>query len=253
VGGTAALLVLGAGGGQAFGARSHAIRHQASDSARSNVTAVNLQAMPRGTVSLRQNGGRLEATISTFGLTPGSTHGAEITGGEVLSLSRSSRPGQAAAKLTSIGRVSTLSRHAVFQIEFSTSPGQPIAEAPVGASRHGRSVGLQAVESGGEGSLAGSAHLNYDASAATLTARVDANGFLPDSDHAAHLHSGSCDVQGAVMVMLTDLHAGQNGQIHQTDVVRNLASFTAPSAGWYLNIHEGTSATILNAAGQPTP
>lgn len=282
-GGIAGLAVLGIGQGAAFASQGHGSAHQpdaayTSDRPMSGMptatkrtvsvpsssqysASVALQAMPAGTVTFRHDGTTLEATISAFGLTPGSTHLAQVVFGgnrEPITFSQftASATGQVDTTITSLRPVRRLPERATFQIELSTSPGQPIAltALPHGKGRlESAPMPLQAVEAAGEGNLAGHASVNYDGQTQTLTVRVDASGFAPNTNHAAHVHMGTCTAQGAVIYMLQDLHADGRGQIDQTDVIHNLASFTTPAGGWYLNIHEGSSATILDGAGNPTP
>ena len=111
---------------------------------------------------------------------------------------------------------------------------------------------LAAVEAGpaSRGPLRGHAVLAYNPSRHTLTVTVSASGLTP-GPHAAHIHLGSCMRQGPVEYMLRDLVAGPRG--HVVHAVRTFRHVMAPipAHGWYLNIHQGSSATILSN-GQPT-
>lgn len=79
---------------------------------------------------------------------------------------------------------------------------------------------------------------------------MDASGLTPGM-HAAHIHLGSCQSQGGVLYMLMDFVANSRGQIaSQTRTVTNVAT-GIPASGWYLNLHQGTSQTILSN-GAPT-
>jgi hypothetical protein len=106
-------------------------------------------------------------------------------------------------------------------------------------------VRFTAVESGGVGNLHGQTTLAYNAAMKTLTVTVKASGFMPGSPHAAHIHQGTCLNQGAPIYMLPDLVADANGMINATETITGVASFTAPTSGWYLNIHQGNSNSIL--------
>ncbi|MBO0886911.1 MAG: hypothetical protein J2O38_05895 [Acidimicrobiales bacterium] len=267
-GGIAGLTVLGLGPSAAFASEGHgsAQGHAAYASERtapspSYSASVAMQAMPAGTVTFKHLGSMLEARISAFGLTPGSTHLAQITVGDrrapiTFAQFSAGATGQVDTTVQSLQPVRRLPEGGTFQIEQSSSPGQPIAVTRVPGGK-GRFVSdplpLQAVEASSEGQLAGHANLTYNGRTQTLTVRVDALGFAPNTNHAAHIHMGTCTVQGAPIDMLQDLHADGRGQIDQTDVIHNLASFTTPAGGWYLNIHEGSGATILDGAGNPTP
>lgn len=248
----AAFLALGLGAGTALAAG----RSVPTFNPRNNTASVHLRAMPKGMVMFQRHGTTGQATISATGLTPGSTHVAEITSRVsstpiLFSQFTASATGQVHTTISSVGPVGTLPEDAKFQIDLSTSPGQPIAVAHV-RSFLGRPARLHAVEIGGRGRLTGHATLSYDSQAKTLTVSVRATGFVPNTSHAAHVHTGSCTVQGPVLIMLQDLRANGDGQIDQTQVVPNVNSFTAPAGGWYLNIHEGPGSAILDAHGNPT-
>jgi hypothetical protein len=103
---------------------------------------------------------------------------------------------------------------------------------------------------GDVGQLWGNVDALYDAGSQRLTVVVNAFGLKPGA-HAAHIHIGSCESQGAVKYMLPDLIADANGEIlNQVRTVDGVTS--APGQGLYLNIHEGDSNSIL-ANGSPTP
>jgi hypothetical protein len=111
---------------------------------------------------------------------------------------------------------------------------------PVEVGPHGRSYGTPQ----------GAAVVSYDPNAQTISVTVNASGLTPGA-HAAHIHLGSCQSQGAVQYMLTDFTADGNGQIvNETRVVTNVTT-PLPASGWYLNLHQGNSGDIL-AHGSPT-
>lgn len=219
---------------------------------------VNLQAMPAGTVRLRHDGPVLAAQVSAFGLTPGSSHAVELRrGGAVL------------ARFTTLAASSTGS---VSQTLIAHYPGfvpggssvvilngaaddggidsQVIAASL--AVTAGFATSLRAVDGPlGLAVPAGTATFVADPARQTLTVTVNAAGFTPGA-HAAHIHDGSCAVQGAVQTMLTDLTANGAGRIvNETRVITGWTT-PLPAAGLYLNIHQGTSSQILDANGQPT-
>jgi len=96
----------------------------------------------------------------------------------------------------------------------------------------------------------GSAKLTYDAANKTLSVDVTASGLVAGSDHAEHIHLGSCDSQGAVKYPLNDLVASPTGTAETTTVVQNVDQ-APPASGWYLNVHLGSSSQI-EENGQPT-
>ena len=100
------------------------------------------------------------------------------------------------------------------------------------------------------GTPRGRATISYDAKRQTLTVTVSASGITP-GPHAAHIHLGSCQRQGAVKYMLKDLVASRRGRITRAVRVFTHVTSPIPARGWYLNIHQGNSGDILSN-GQPT-
>ena len=96
----------------------------------------------------------------------------------------------------------------------------------------------------------GSAKLTYDPANKTLGVDVTASGLVAGSDHAVHIHLGSCDSQGAVKYPLNDLVASPAGTAEATTVIQNVDQ-APPASGWYINVHLGSSSQI-EQNGQPT-
>ena len=84
----------------------------------------------------------------------------------------------------------------------------------------------------------GSAKLTYDPAKKALSVAVTASGLVAGSDHAGHIHLGSCDSQGAVKYPLDDLVASPTGAAETTTVVQNVDQ-APPASGWYVNVHHG--------------
>jgi hypothetical protein len=94
------------------------------------------------------------------------------------------------------------------------------------------------------GTPAGKTTLTYDPNGHTLTVQLMASGLTP-GNHATHVHSGGCMAQGAVKYMPPqDFVANQQGVIDQIQVIQNVMTDPLVS-GYYLNIHQGNSASIL--------
>jgi hypothetical protein len=96
----------------------------------------------------------------------------------------------------------------------------------------------------------GSAKLTYDPAKKALSVAVTASGLVAGSDHAVHIHLGSCDSQGAVKYPLDDLVASPTGAAETTTVIQNVDQ-APPATGWYFNVHLGSSSQI-EQNGQPT-
>jgi uncharacterized protein YdbL (DUF1318 family) len=96
----------------------------------------------------------------------------------------------------------------------------------------------------------GSATLTYDPAKKTLSVAATATGLVAASDHAVHIHLGSCESQGAVKYPLNDLVASPAGSAETTTVIQNVDQ-APPASGWYVNVHLGSSSQIQQN-GQPT-
>lgn len=96
----------------------------------------------------------------------------------------------------------------------------------------------------------GGATLAYDASAHTLQVEVTATGLPPNSAHAVHIHSGTCEAQGDVVYPLPDLRTDRTGAGSVSTTLSNVNT-APPATGWYVNLHLGPMSQILQG-GQPT-
>ncbi|HEV3294857.1 MAG TPA: CHRD domain-containing protein [Streptosporangiaceae bacterium] len=230
-----------------------------------NTVHVTLTAMPAGTVAVGQDSsGNLTATPKMFGLTPGSAHSVVLegpSGGTPLAqfgTLTASGVGQASATLDSAfsGSVPSGSRLEILNGTASDSVStEPIAETPpLSGSISGMAFHLISVEVGASGTSWGNPHgkatISYDPAAQTLSVTVNAGGVTPGM-HAAHVHLGSCQSQGGVQYMLMDFVANSQGQIINEHRTVTGVTTPIPAIGWYLNLHQGTSQTILQD-GQPT-
>jgi len=207
---------------------------------------LNLTAMPAGTVTTGTTGGGQDTVqLNVFGLTPGSAH-TVLLHGNVIGTLTADGTGQAAATFT-VNSIQNGSRVKILDGGQGTAA---IAETnPIGGGAGSHK--LHAVEAGfQQGTLQGHATLVYDPAAQTITVTLTASGVSPGM-HAAHIHVGSCQSQGAVAYMLMDFKANGHGNINNE--TRMVTGVTSPmlSGGWYLNLHQGNSNNIL-ANGQPT-
>jgi hypothetical protein len=85
----------------------------------------------------------------------------------------------------------------------------------------------------------GSATITRDPGTGRMTVKVVVDGLEPDTSHPAHIHIGSCEAQGPVIVPLNALQADSKGHAEATTTVQN-----APDIGtWYVNVHRGPGLT----------
>ena len=233
---------------------------------------LHLMGMPTGTVRVsRTSQGKLEAQLAVYGLTPGAAHNVSIDAPNSTPASPEVRfpaftadsTGRANVTLTATSAAGALASGSRFAIRLGTytsgAANSPAAELisssgilpsrPNGvvSGMHPRSFGLTGNY---VGRLHGWAKIAYDRSSQTLSVTVTAYGLAPGA-HAAHIHLGSCQDQGAVKYMLMDFQADASGNIvNQTRTVRPVTP-APPATGWYLNLHLGDSGNIL-AKGKPT-
>jgi Cu/Zn superoxide dismutase len=221
---------------------------------------LRLAPMPTGQVVLGKSG----VSLAGYGFTPGSSHAV------ALSLPQSEVPigtltASAAGAVNWSASLSTvksaLARHGVrMDASGATSPsvqlnilnadqGTPVIAQTPAITSLGR-YPVHAVELNGGRIKPGSATIVYNPAAKTISVTVNATGLTPGG-HAAHIHLGSCQRQGAVFSMLKDFTANSRGVI--SNETRTVTGVTAPklSGGWYLNLHQGNSNDILSN-GQPT-
>ena len=142
---------------------------------------------------------------------------------------------------------------------LNDTAGDPVSAEPIAESSPITSQGVATydftgveVGPGGQyyGTPRGNATLVYDPAQQTISVTLTAIGLSPGA-HAAHIHLGSCQDQGAVQYMLMDFTANRLGLIvNETRTVTGVTG-PVPSTGWYLNLHQGNSNTILSN-GQPT-
>lgn len=73
----------------------------------------------------------------------------------------------------------------------------------------------------------------------TLMVKLTLSGLEPNSAHAAHIHAGSCESQGAVVYPLTTVMADASGSATVMTTINNVSSI--PASGWYVNVHHSTA------------
>jgi hypothetical protein len=224
-------------------------------------TWVQLAPMPHGTVRLDRDGaGVVDATVSAFGLTPGSAHAVDLVNrnGQLVDSLGTLTAGSAGQVTATLGTGRRHVQGGWRVVILNGTAGDPVSAEPIArtqrlhSGRHG--YGLTPVEVSPDGVRYGTpqgwAKVTYDPGARTISVTVNASGLTPGA-HAAHIHVGSCAAQGAVQYMLMDFSASAAGRI--VDQTRTVTNVTAPppASGWYLNLHQGNSNNIL-ANGSPT-
>jgi len=223
---------------------------------------VPLTAMPQGTVTFGRSSqsDTVDLTVSVTGLTPGSSHAVTLVNGaggvitQFTTLTANSA-GVAQETLESGYKFSIGGWRVLIHNGNAGDPvsAEPIAEtSPYVAGVNAYQLTPVEVDASGvnHGTPQGQATVTYDPAAQSIFVTVNASGLTPGA-HAAHIHLGSCQSQGPVEYMLMDFTANSAGQIvNQTQTVTGVST-PLPATGWYLNLHQGDSASILSN-GQPT-
>lgn len=78
--------------------------------------------------------------------------------------------------------------------------------------------------------------LTWDPQTKYIAAKIAMVGLTPGSTHAMHIHQGTCDKQGDVLVPFLDVTADDAGRINTT-MMSAQPSATGLAAGTLLNIH----------------
>ncbi len=86
------------------------------------------------------------------------------------------------------------------------------------------------------GQPSGTASLSWDPQTKNVTAKLQMSGFTPSSSHAMHIHQGSCEAQGNVLVPFPDVTADSKGAI-DTTVTSSQPNASGLAADTFLNIH----------------
>lgn len=234
---------------------------------------LNLAPMASGTVAVsRTSGDHYRAHVAAYGFTPGSAHQVDIDAprayGPVIRFGAvtADAAGVVDATVDSTDSAPVLPAGSQFVIRLGNNTNDLNRNA-VTAEVIARSATLPAMANGGTSTLtaieqnaagreagtpSGNATITYDPDAHTLTVTVNATGVTP-GHHAAHIHTGTCQAQGAVRYMLMDYTADAKGDIvNQTRTVTGVSAMPV-GGSWYLNVHQGDSGSILTSTGQPAP
>jgi hypothetical protein len=230
--------------------------------------SVVLSPQPSGTAKLAWNPTNKELTvnIALVGLAPNSTHPISISAGSCAA------PGGAVYQLKPV-KADQYGNALTVQTVMDVAGGIP-AKAWYIAVHNGPTLGpaegattigcanimnpnakpaaMQQVQASitGMPSMAGAPLPGGTATLSvvngTLTVKVIVHGLAPNSMHAAHIHTGTCAKQGAIVHNLTTIKADATGAATVTTTIKNVTSI--PTTGWFINIHEGPELTTQTGA-----
>jgi Cu/Zn superoxide dismutase len=90
----------------------------------------------------------------------------------------------------------------------------------------------------------GTTNLSWDPESKNLTVAISLTGLAPNSSHAAHIHAGTCAVDGSIVYPLNPVVADAKGNAATTTIIKNVQD-GIPASGWYVNVHNGLQMTPL--------
>jgi hypothetical protein len=251
----------------AAGCNSHPQSSSPTASGAAAVIKVALSYRPSGMAALSWDpqSKNITAKLQMAGFTPGGTYALDIRRGGCATLGNVAVPfpvvtaDGAGAINTSVTSEqlapggllpgTALNMH----VAAGAQPGGPdqLGNAPIACADITAAVATTTLTMAPVGQRPqGSANLTYDPGNKTLTVATSATALAPGSAHAQNIYLGTCEAQGAVKYPLNDLVALASGAAYQTTVIQNVDQAPPPS-GWYLNVHLGSSAQVLQN-GQPT-
>jgi hypothetical protein len=221
-----------------------------STSAMSGSTTVHLAHMPRGTAQIAYDAytKKLTVTVSATGLSPGTTHYEGIGKGSCTSgqgplypLDALVADKQGVAKTTTvIANIAAVPSGAFVHIHTGPTKdnkGRGLACADLAGSAGTLTLGPDATDGSSGSNVTGTVVLTLDAAAKTLTVKLVADGLAPGSSHPSHIHLGSCESQGPVVLALGDVKADSAGHAAVTTTLPKVSSIDF--GAWYVNLHQG--------------
>lgn len=253
------VLLLSACGGSTSTPASSGTATSTSAASSSSTATATLKHTPNGTANITWDPASqgLTVKISLVGLAPSSTHPAHIHSGSCAKQGAVVYPLQnvvadahgVGSSTTVIKNVKTLQPTGWF-LNVHNGPGLSPADQflPIVCSdltfsniSPTSSLSVQVPLTAAPGSSAsesasGTAHLTLSGS--TLTVKLTLTGLQPGTSHAAHIHAGSCESQGAVVHPLNSVVADSSGNYNGTTTIKNVSSL--PGSGWYVNVHYST-------------
>ena len=222
----------------------------ATMSSTSGSTTVHLSHMPRGTamVAYDASSKNLTVTVSATGLAPSTTHYEGIGKGSCtagkgplypLKPLVADRHG-VAQTTTVVANLSGVPSDAFVHIHTGPTQadkGRGLACANLTGSTGTLQFGPDQTEGPSGSNVTGTAVMTLDAAAKTLTVKLSIDGLAPNTSHPSHVHLGSCESQGPVVLALQDVKADSSGHADVTTTLPKVPSIEFGT--WYVNVHQG--------------
>jgi len=87
----------------------------------------------------------------------------------------------------------------------------------------------------------GTVNLSWNPRSRALTATLHVSGLQPRSNHAAHIHTGTCASLGRVLYPFRNVIADAAGNGVSTTTINNVTG-GIPASGWNVTVHTGATA-----------
>ena len=82
----------------------------------------------------------------------------------------------------------------------------------------------------------GRADLRWNPQSKALSAYLYLNGLQPGSNHAAHIHAGTCSMEGKILYPLKNVVADASGHVASTSTISNVTG-GIPVRSWAIVVH----------------
>ncbi|HEV3231847.1 MAG TPA: hypothetical protein VG245_06305 [Candidatus Dormibacteraeota bacterium] len=217
-----------------------------------------LRAAPWGGAELRLGGGGMSVRVALTGLSPRTTHPAEILAGACDSLGAAVHGlGDLAADDTGSGALTaavggvTAVPATGWAVVVHSGPSldtpagfHPLAcgevrAAPPAATPSPDAIAILVPPA----AVSGSVDLGLEAR--TLTVQATVHGLTPGTAHPFDIRAGTCAAPGAVVYRLPDLGANAAGTASATGTISDVGAIQY--GGWHVAIHQGPG--VDDAAG----
>lgn len=86
----------------------------------------------------------------------------------------------------------------------------------------------------------GNAVMQWNQQNKVLHVALHLTGLQPGSNHAAHIHNGTCSAIGKVVYPFNNVVADKAGNVTATDTINNVSG-GIPATGWIVAVHSGST------------
>lgn len=87
----------------------------------------------------------------------------------------------------------------------------------------------------------GTADLKWNPQSKALTATLHLSGLQPGSNHAVHIHTGTCSPKERILYPFKNVVADKAGKVVEITTINNVTG-GIPATGWNITVHKGPTA-----------